>query len=427
MRILTVITVITLTCCSCLVSAQQATLIRNATVHTMLATAPQQNTDVLIRDGRITAIGRGLEFDAQTRVIEAEGRHLTPGLFAGITQLGLVEVSAEQDTSDAAFASNSMRPEFSILPAYNPASALIDIARSEGLTWTLLGAASSGGDDAGMGAVIAGQGVSLDLGGAMALPDTGPSVLFVNLGGRAAELSGQSRAAQFMLLEQAMREAQSSDRQLANEPRLLTVTGREVLAAFIADGRWMVQVDRASDILQTLAWAKRHDLDIVIVGGAEAWRVAAPLASAGVPVVLDPLTNLPDDFDQLGARLDNAARLHQAGVTLAFSAAGMDSHNARKVRQLAGVAVAHGLPWHSALLALTRNPAKLLGYTQQPGTLSERGPATMVLWHGDPLDVTGYAERVWIDGETQQRPSRQQLLLQRYLPQNPPRARQFLR
>jgi len=427
MRMLTVIIVVGLACCSCLVSAQQATLIRNATVHTMLDTAPQQNTDVLIRAGRIVAIGRGLEFDAQTRVIEAEGRHLTPGLFAGITQLGLVEVSAEQDTSDAAFASNSMRPEFSILPAYNPASALIDIARSEGLTWTLLGAASSGGDDAGMGALIAGQGVSLDLGGAMTLPDTGPSVLFVNLGGRAAELSGQSRAAQFMLLEQAMREAQSSGRQLANEPRLLTVTGRETLAAFIADGRWMVQVDRASDILQTLAWAERHGLDIVIVGGAEAWRVAQPLANAGVAVILDPLTNLPGDFDQLGARLDNAARLHQAGVQIVFSATGMDSHNARKVRQLAGNAVAHGLPWHSALLALTRNPAQLLGYTQQPGTLSERGPATMVLWDGDPLDMTGYAEQVWIDGETQQRPTRQQLLLQRYLPQNPPRARQFLR
>jgi imidazolonepropionase-like amidohydrolase len=426
MRRLTTHTLFGLACCGQILSAQADTLIRNANVHTMLEQQPRQQTDVLIRDGRIAAIGNDLSADAGTEVINANGKHLTPGLFAGITQLGLVEVSAEEDTSDAAFTSNNMRPEFSILPAYNPASSLIGIARAEGLTWTLLGADSSGGEDAGMGGLIAGQGFSIHLSSTMQLPQPGPAVLFVSLGSNAAALTGNSRAVQYMLLDQAIREAQSSRKQLADEARLLTTTGREVLTKFIADGRWMLQVDRASDILQALAWAERHELNIMVYGGAEAWRVAQPLAAAEVPVILDPLTNLPDDFDQLGARLDNAALLHQAGVQIAFSAAGMSSHNARKVRQLAGTATAHGLPWQQALLALTRNPSQMLGFQQQPGTLSEGGAATMVLWHGDPLDVTGYAEQVWINGELDETPSRQEQLLQRYLPQDPQRARQYL-
>ena len=418
---------ITLTCCSFIVAAQQDTLIRNAAVHTMLAAEALQQTDVLIRDGRIAAIGRDLSADADAEVLDAAGRHLTPGLFAGITGLGLVEVSAELDTADAALASNQMRPEFNVLPAYNPESSLIGINRAEGLTWTLLGASSSGGEVAGMGGLIAGQGVSVDLSGKLQLPQPGPALMFVSLGSAATALTGNSRAAQYMLLDQAMREAQSGSKELADEPRLLTASGREVLAQFIDQGRWIMQVNRASDILQVLAWAKRHDLDIIIHGGAEAWRVTDALVDANVAVILDPLTNLPGDFDQLGARLDNAALLHEAGVQIAFSVAGMGTHNARKIRQLAGNAVAHGLPWQAAMLAVTRNPAQMLGYASQPGTLTERGPATMVLWHGDPLDVTGYAEQVWIDGELQQKPSRQQQLLQRYLPQDPSRARQYLR
>lgn len=434
MRHCNIFMLLTLVCCSFAAGAQTDTLIRNATVHTMLAPEPLAQTDVLLRNGRIAAIAKNLSIrqesaGADTRVIEAAGRHLTPGLFAGITQLGLVEVSAESDTADAAFGSNSMRPEFNITLAFNPASSLIGINRAEGLTWTLLvatSATSAGGEDANMGSLLAGQGASIDLAGKLQLPQPGPAVLFVNLGSAAAALTGNSRAAQYMLLDQALREAQSSQKQLADEARLLTLSGREVLARFITDGRWLIQVQRASDILHVLAWAKRHDLDIILHGGAEAWRVAAELASAKVPVILDPLENLPGNFDQLGARLDNAALLHEAGVQIAFSVSGMGSHNARKIRQLAGSAVAHGLPWHHALHALTNHPAQMLGYVRQPGTLAEGGPASMVLWHGDPLDVTGYAEQVWIDGESQQTPSRQQQLLQRYLPQDPQRARQYL-
>src|SRR3546814_4098018 len=100
--------------------------------------------------------------------------------------------------------------------------------------------------------------------------------------------------------------------------------------------------DRASDIRQLLRWSKRHGVRIAISGGAEAWKLAPQLAAAGVPVFVDPLANLPSDFDHIGASMENAARLHAAGVAVGFTQSGDASHNARKIRQLAGNAVANG-------------------------------------------------------------------------------------
>src|SRR3546814_12202742 len=109
---------------------------------------------------------------------------------------------------------------------------------------------------------------------------------------------------------------------------------------------------------QLLRWSKRHGVRIAISGGAEAWKLAPQLAAAGVPVFVDPLANLPSDFDHIGASMENAARLHAAGVAVGFTQSGDASHNARKIRQLAGNAVANGLPWADGLAGLTRVPAQ---------------------------------------------------------------------
>ena len=141
--------------------------------------------------------------------------------------------------------------------------------------------------------------------------------------------------------------------------------------------------------------------------------VADELATAGVPVLLDPLANLPSNFDRLGARLDNAALLHEAGVTVAFSGAG--THNARKQRQAAGNAVANGLPWDAALAALTAVPADILGLDGGAGRIEPGSPADLVLWSGDPLEVTTWAEQVIVGGKPVDMVSRQTLLRDRYL------------
>jgi imidazolonepropionase-like amidohydrolase len=262
------------------------------------------------------------------------------------------------------------------------------------------------------GTIIAGQGSIARLDGT-AEPTV--RVLFVDVGGDASALSGGSRAAQLMLLQQAIGEARSPKSLLPGDDRLLTPLGRATLAMYVGGGTTVFDVDRASDIRQVIAFAQREKLHLVIKGGTEAWRVAAELAAARVPVLLNPLDDLPESFDAVGATLENAARLQHAGVKIAFTFDDPDPHNIRRLRQAAGIAVAHGLPWEDALAALTRNPAEIFGVSAANGSLIRGRPADLVLWNGDPLEVTTLADRVFVQGVAQSMHSRQTELRDRYL------------
>ena len=392
-------------------AAAQDLLIRNATVHTADMRGTLQNSDVLVRNGRISAVGSALAAPAGARVVEANGRPLTPALFGGITEIGVEEVSGEASTVDSSVTlrgNQPMRPEFDVTLAYNPESALVPVARVEGLGFTLLGATTGGSFVAGQGGVV-----RLD-GGA---DSVGPRALFIRLGSGGIELSGKSRAAQWMLLDQMVAEARG--RVAIDSPHaLLTAAGRATLAGYLAGkGRVVVQVERAADIRQLLRWSKREGVRIAIAGGSEAWKLAPELAAAKVPVFVDALGNLPGDFDRLGATLENAARLHAAGVAVTFTQSGDASHNARKIRQLAGNAVANGLPWDAGLAGLTLVPAQVLGVDKELGSIAVGKRADLVLWSGDPLDVAHVAEQLWLDGAAIPMRSRQTELRDRYLRQ----------
>jgi len=228
-----------------------------------------------------------------------------------------------------------------------------------------------------------------------------------------------------MLLNQALDEAGSA---VAWTPdALLTAQGRQVLAGFNGSGVVLFDVERASDILQVLAFSAENNLNAVISGGTEAWMVADQLAESGVPVLLDPLMNLPVSFDQLGARLDNAAILYDAGVTIAFTAEGDSPHNARKLRQAAGIAVANGLPHEAALAGLTVNPASIFSLPAGYGTITPNTAANLVIWSGDPLEVTAIADQVVLNGKLIPMVSRQTLLRDRYLPENPGKPRAYIK
>lgn len=385
-------------------------LIRNAKVHTVTERGTLERADVLVRSGRIAAVGTNLAAAGAT-VIDANGRPLTPGLFGGITALGVVEVSQEKSTVDndphAAERGQAAepRPEFDVTLSFNPDSAVIGVNRVEGVTYAMIAPGAVSGDT-----VIAGQGAVARLDGRADAMVTPSRTLFANLN------AGVSRAGQFMLLEQATREAKPTPQMRDADFRLLTPTGREVLARYLGGGRIAFSVDRATDIRQALAFAQKQGARPVILGGAQAWQVAGPLAQAKVPVILDPLVDLPDSFDQIGATLENAARLHKAGVRVAFTNLNDGTHNARKVRQSAGVAVTNGLPWEAALAALTANPAEIFGLGAEYGRIAPGYVADLVLWSGDPLEVTTVAEQVWIDGRAQSMRSRQTELRDRYRP-----------
>ena len=401
---------------ACSSAAQADTLfINDATVHTMGSTGVIQDGDILIRDGRIESVAAGLEAPADATIIEALGRPVTPGFFAGITGLGLDEISAVESSVDTGLSTDGMRPEFDVTPAYNPYTSTIPVTRIEGYTWTVLGARRSG-------SIIGGQGQAASLNGAYQ-PFLGERVLFIDVGADASGQSGDTRAAQWMLLEQAMNEAAQEVR-WSPDP-LLTVAGRKVLASYKGNGIVVFNVDRASDILQVIEFSKRHELNSVISGGTEAWMVADQLAEAGVPVLINALSNLPGSFDKLGARLDNAAILNEAGVTFAFY--GTETHQARKLRQLAGNAVSNGLPYEAGLAAMTVSPAVIFALGDEYGSIEENSVADLVIWSGDPLEVTAAADQVIIAGKPVEMVSRQTLLRDRYLPENPDLPRAYIK
>jgi hypothetical protein len=409
-----------LACLLCTTNASaQDLLIRNATVHTASARGTLQNADVLVKNGRIAAVGSGLSAAGAT-VVDAQGKPLTPALFGGITDIGVEEVSGESATVDNALALGAnaadmqVRPEFDVTLAYNPESILVPVARVEGIGWTMLSAGTRAG-----GSFIGGQGGAVRLDGS--LDAVGPRALFVTLGGDGANLSGHSRAAQWMLLDQLIDESRG---RIAPDSRfaLLTPSGRAALAKYFGGGGpaskplVVVRIQRAADIVRLLRWSKRRGVNVALLGAAEGWKVAPQIAAAGVPVFVDALADLPADFDSLGATLENAARLHAAGVKVSFSQFNDASHNARKIRQLAGNAVANGLPWDAALAGLTSTPAAAFGLGGELGaTIAVGQRADLVLWSGDPLDVASVARQVWLDGRAIPMRSRQTELRDRYL------------
>ena len=389
--------------------ADEALLIRNATVHTgVTGAAPQAGTDVLVQGGKISALGKGLVAPAGARVVDAQGRPVTPGVFGGLTRIGLEEIGLDSANGDHSQRLGQMRPEFDVSQAWNPDAPSVVVHRMNGVTFTVLTPGSASG-----GSFVAGQGAPASLVGREALA---PRALFIDLGGDANDLAGGSRAAQFMLLRQAIVEARAPNLVMVHDERLLSPSGRQVLLEFLKGGGQVVfDVDRAVDIRRAVEFAHQEKMQVVIRGGAEAWRVAPELAAARVPVLIDPLDNLPSSFDAVGATMHNAARLHAAGVMVGISMRSADIDDAGKTRQAAGNAVAHGLPWAAGLAAITRVPAEIFGVADRFGTLAPGRPADLVLWSGDPLEVSSVADLVIADGQVQSGVSRHTLLRDRYL------------
>ncbi len=171
-------------------------------------------------------------------------------------------------------------------------------------------------------------------------------------------------------------------------------------------------VDRAASIETVLEIAREHELRTVLAGVAEGWMVAEEIAAADVPVLLDPMQNLPRSFDALHSRADNALILHRAGVPVAFTQLG-ESHLAGRLRQVAGNAVASGYPYDDAIAAITSVPADVFGVIDA-GTLRPGSLANVVVWNGDPLELTSWPTRIWIRGTEVDLTTRQDLLTERY-------------
>jgi len=389
----------------------ESILITNATL--LERGASVDTYDILIADGVIEQVTQGLAGAAVDIAIDAEGRPVTSAFFAGITALGLNEIGMVYDTVDSRLQdlyTGLIHPEFDVRDAFNPYSSAIPVTRVEGFGYTLLAAAP--GDRP-----LSGQGSLVRLDGGFSSFE-GKPVMFVNVDGAAGNKLGGSRGASWMLLNAVFDELAVPNKDL----KLMTPQGKTAVAEAKKRGIFVFRAHRASDIVRTLTFAAEQNIQAVISGGQEAWIVRQQLAAAGVPVVINALDNLPGSFDALGARLDNAALLHEAGVTVLFTSG--ETHNARKVRQVAGNSVAYGLPYDTAIAAMTTLPARLFGGEER--TLASGSRADLVIWSGDPLDVSSAADTVIIGGQIDTMQSRQTYLMQRYLPEAPDKARAYI-
>ncbi len=173
----------------------------------------------------------------------------------------------------------------------------------------------------------------------------------------------------------------------------------------------VIHVDRASDIVNALKLAADNGLRLVLASCAEGWRVAKHIAKADVGVILYPLDHGPRSFAARHARESNAALLHAADVTVAFSTG--ESHNARKLGQAAGNAIRAGLPYRVALDAVTRAPARLM-MMEDYGEVAEKQVANVVVWSGDPFELSSRPTRMFIRGKEAGLRSRQTALFERY-------------
>ena len=406
-------------CCLGLACAQaraDAVAIVGATIHTMTAEAPLENGTVVMRAGRIVAVGDGIAVPADARRIDGRGLIVTPALFNSATQLGLTEVSSVSATNDAAVIDGPLGAAFDIQYAINPRSALVRQAEADGL-----GRAVSF-PTAAANAPFAGFGALLHL-GSDPLLERARLAMFADVGGSSKDRAGGSRSAQWQLIRAALDEARAlRGGARAGAPRDSPFSRLDLAALKpVVDGAVPLVIDasRESDIRQAVALAREQRIRVIVKGGIEAWRVAQELAAARIPVILDPSINLPLYFDELGARADSAALLQRAGVLVAFriNLSVHATYNAGfGLREVAGLAAANGLERGAALAAITRNPAEIWGVADRCGSLAPGLDADVVVWDGDPLEPLSNVVSVFLGGREMSPDTRQRALRERYRP-----------
>ncbi|MCH8895604.1 MAG: amidohydrolase family protein [Proteobacteria bacterium] len=398
--------------------AAEVIAITGATVYTMTERGTLNDATVLVENGHIVAVGSGVQIPDGAERVEANGRIVTPGLFDAYSYFGVSEMGLVKETVDVIQTDERYTASFELADVINPRSTLIPINRIEGVTRAMV-APRAGFFQELSNSPIVGLGSVIHLGSTEHFIVARNNALFVMLGETGARLAGGSRANALLLLREALQDARdyAANRQGFDEGRRrayrLNRLDLDSLIEVLNGQRPIVAtVDRASDIESALRLANEFGIRLVINSGAEAWIVADKLADANVPVILDPLQNLPSSFAALGSTLENAARLDEAGVTVAFSSG--DSHNSRNMKQAAGVAVANGLSYETALRALTINPAEIFGLQATYGSVSVGAEADLVIWSGDPLEVSTFADFVMIRGKTIPMVSRSTLLFERY-------------
>ncbi len=378
---------------------------------------PLPQGTVLIQGGKVIAAGPAVTIPAGVRTVDAAGRWVTPGLVVAVTDLGLVDVGAVDDSNDGDADKSPFSAALDVSAAINPNDQPIQVSRGGGVTRAAVA-------PIGTGSIFGGQGAVIDLGADSDAVTKPRAFQYVDLGEGGARRAGGSRVATYVTLRNALGEARELAATPAGPRRDDAMLNRPDAAALVpvvtGQQPLYVHVERAADIRMVLGLKREFPaIKLVVVGAAEGWMVAPELARAGVPVLATPLTNLPNSFEQMGSTQSNVGRMKAAGVNVALGAFG---DQPRYAPQYAGNLVAltrvpgaSGLSWGQAFASISSGPAEILGMGDRFGSLRPGRAGDVVIWDGDPLEVTSGVVTVFIDGVEQPLSNHQTRLRDRYL------------
>ncbi|WP_133366248.1 amidohydrolase family protein [Qipengyuania sediminis] len=423
----------------------QDVAITNATLARGDGSEPVRGATVVVRGGRVVAAGAGVAVPAGIQAVDGTGKWVTPGLFAAMTALGLSDADGVDESNDAGARGSPFGAALDVAPALNPASQHVQVARGGGITRASVFSRPTG-------SIFGGQGALVDMGADPRMVVRPRAFQLVTLSEEGGRIAGGSRVSAHAVLRNALREARqygadprlSVTRQAAEietgddvpvDPRLIdspalredVLLTRFDAAALVPVVRGVqplyVHVERASDIRAVLALRSEFPrLKLVLVGASEGWLAAREIAAAGVPVIAQAMVDLPSSFEQLAATQSNVGRMVRAGVKVAIGGlAGTTGDQPRNLPQFAGNMVAltkvpgaTGLSWGEAFAAISSIPAEIAGLAGRAGVLAPGAAGDLVIWDGDPLEITSTAERVFIDGVEQPRTDHQRGLAERY-------------
>ncbi len=390
------------------------TLIKNATIYDGVKNIPFVG-NILIENEiikRVSSANMQADF-----VIDASGMIVTPGIIGTDTNIGIVEIGALSVTRDDS--SEIYTIGFSIHDAFNPKSTLIPWNRSNGVTSALslpLGTSSP----------IGGLGSYFLLDGELDITSNKDVVMIGNVGGS----SNKSRAETFAVMDDLLSFASSINaRDLSNDADIadlieaspiadfMELHPRDVKALFklINDNLpLIISTHRASDILKLIELKEKYNLNLIIKGAQDASLVASQIAESNIPLIINPINNIPESFDELASNIQMASRLEKKGINLMFNTP--RSHNFHLVRQGAGVAVANGMSYEAAIKGITSTPANVFNIDQR-GEIKAGYFADIVIWDADPLEPSSMPEYVFINGKNIDLTSRSSRLRDRYTTQ----------
>ena len=362
--------------------------------------------DILISDKTIVGIGTNLIIDGNTRVIEVNGLPVTPGLISPMSNLGIVEINALDVTRDDE--SDLLSAGFSIFNAFNPYSTGIPWNRSNGVTSAMSTPSASSFPIFGLGSHFVLDG-SLEIKGSKDIAMFGR--LGSSYGSRAETLSILESLLDIGKMVKTLSIEEILEMNLADQ---LELQSQDIIALgkVVNDGMpFVIETNRAVDILQALSMKKKYGLNLVLVSVEEAPMVLDQLKESNTPVIIDPMDNIPNSFDELGSSLDLGKILDQAGIPIMFST--QRSHNYHLMRQGAGNAVAYGMSYETAIKGMSNTVAQTFRLDDR-GSIETGKLADVIVWDGDPLEPSSFPKIVMIEGKLQDLSSRSTKLTERY-------------